>query len=50
MKRSEKQFNESSDRFSKSKIKEIRRNLYEIENKNNTSIPEKDWKRDWNSF
>ena len=28
-------FNESRDKFSKSKIKEIRRNLYEIKNKNN---------------
>ena len=30
-------FNESRDTFSKSKIKEIRRNLYEIKNKNNLS-------------
>ena len=35
-----KKFNESRDRFSKSKIWEIRRNLYEIENKNNLSTPE----------
>ena len=32
-----KKFNESRERFSKSKIKEITRNLYEIENKNNLS-------------
>ena len=35
-----KKFNESRDRFFKSKIKEIRRNLYEIENNNNLSTPE----------
>ena len=35
-----KKFTESRGRFSKSKIKEIRRNLYEIENKNNLSTPE----------
>ena len=41
-----KKFNESGGRFSKSKIKEIRRNLYEIENKNNLSTPEiKDLKK-----
>ena len=32
-----KKFNESRERFSKSKIKEITRNLYEVENKNNLS-------------
>ena len=30
-----KEFNESSHKFSKSKINEIRRNLYEIENEKN---------------
>ena len=35
-----KKFAESRDRFSQSKIKEIRRNLYEIKNKNNLSTPE----------
>ena len=35
-----KKFNESRYRFSKSKIKEIRRNLYEIEDKNNLSTSE----------
>ena len=35
-----KEFNELRDRFSKSKMKEIRRNCYEIENKNNLSTPE----------
>ena len=30
-----KKFNELRDRFSKPKIKEIRRNLYEIENEKN---------------
>ena len=30
-------FNKSRDKFSKSKIQEIRRNLYEIKNKNNLS-------------
>ena len=34
-----KKFNVPRDRFFKSKIKEIRRNLYEIENKNNFSTP-----------
>ena len=33
-------FNESRDRFSKSKTREIRRNLYEKGNKNILSIPE----------
>ena len=32
-KKSKKKFNELKDRFSKSKIKEIRKDLYEIENK-----------------
>ena len=35
-----KKFNESRDRFSKSKIKLIRRNLYEKNPKNNLSTPE----------
>ena len=35
-----KKINESRDRFFKSKIKEIRRNLYEIETNNNLSTPE----------
>ena len=35
-----KKINESRNRFSKSKIKQIRRNLYEIGNKNNLSTPE----------
>ena len=35
-----KKINESRDRFSKSIIKLIRRNLYEIKNKNNLSTPE----------
>ena len=34
-----KEFNESRYKFSKSKINEIRRNLYEIENKKNLSAP-----------
>ena len=33
-------FNELRDRFLKPKIKEIRKNLYEIENKKNLSVPE----------
>ena len=42
MKRSttKKKINESRDRFSKSKIKEIKINFYEIENKNDLSTPE----------
>ena len=36
-KKSKKKFNELKDRFSKSKIKEIRKDLYEIENKKNLS-------------
>ena len=40
MKKSKKKINESWDRFSKSKIREIRRNLYEIKNKNSHCIPE----------
>ena len=35
-----KKFNQSRDIFSKSKVKEIKRNIYEIENKNNLSTPE----------
>ena len=35
-----KKINESRDRFFKPKIKEIRKNLYEIENKNNLSAQE----------
>ena len=36
-KKSKKKFNELKDRFSKSKIKEIRKDLYKIENKKNLS-------------
>ena len=35
IKKIRKNFNKLGDRFSKSKIKELRKNLYEIENKNN---------------
>ena len=37
IKKIKKDFNELRDRFFKPTIKEIRRNLYEIENKNNLS-------------
>ena len=40
-----KEFNESRYRFSKLRIKEIRKNLYEIENEKNPSESKK--KRDW---
>ena len=40
-------FNEFRDRFLKPKIKEVRRNLYEIENKTDLFSPKnkKDWKK-----
>ena len=44
-KKDKKEFNEFRDRFFKPKIKEIRRDLYEIENKNNLSTKNKRLKK-----
>ena len=44
-KKDKKEFNEFRDRFFKPKIKEIRRDFYEIENKNNLSTKNKRLKK-----